>query len=118
MVVHSVAVPAIISNHVTIYSIKVNKIKLNIKVEWNLRNLHYTVLIMGGSPTLLSLFIRHRIFTYITWLTYVTAHSKTSLALPTSQLILQPFRCYTYVTAHSPTLLWLLLRHRIFTYVT
>ena len=23
---------------------------------------------------------------------------------PTSQLILQPFRCFTYVTAHSPTL--------------
>ena len=41
-----------------------------------------------------------------------------SSALPTSQLILQPFRCFTYATAHSPTLLSLLLRHRIFTYVT
>ena len=41
-----------------------------------------------------------------------------SLALPTSQLIRQPFRCFTYATAHSPTLLSLLLRHRIFTYVT
>ena len=41
-----------------------------------------------------------------------------SLALPTSQLILQPFCCFTYVTAHSPILLSLLLRHRIFTYVT
>ena len=39
---------------------------------------------------------------------------KPSLALPTSQLILQPFRCFTYVTAHSPTLLSLLLRHSIF----
>ena len=37
---------------------------------------------------------------------------------PTSQLILQPFCCFTYVTAHSPTLLSLLLRHRLFTYVT
>ena len=41
-----------------------------------------------------------------------------SLALPTSQLILQRFRCFTYVTAHSPTFLSLLLPHRIFTYVT
>ena len=39
-----------------------------------------------------------------------------SLALPTPQLILQPFCCFTYVTAHSPTLLLLLLRHKIFTY--
>ena len=41
-----------------------------------------------------------------------------SLALPTSQLILQPFRSFTYVRAHSPTVLSLLLSHRIFTYVT
>ena len=27
-----------------------------------------------------------------------------SFALPTSQLILQPFRCFTYVRAHSPIL--------------
>ena len=33
-------------------------------------------------------------------------------------LILQPFRHFTYVTVHSPTLLSLLLRHRLFTYVT
>ena len=67
-------------------------------------------------------------------LTYVTAHSDSpsfpslhlrhssfsnpSLALPTSQVILQPFRCFTYITAHSPTLFSLLLRNRIFTYVT
>ena len=38
--------------------------------------------------------------------------------LPTSQLTLQPFRCFIQVTAHSPTLLSLLLRHRLFTYVT
>ena len=41
-----------------------------------------------------------------------------SVALLTSQLILQPFRCFTSVTAHSPTLLSLLLLHRLFTYVT
>ena len=40
-----------------------------------------------------------------------------SVALPTSQLFLQPFRCFTYVTAHSPILLSLVLRHRLFTYV-
>ena len=34
------------------------------------------------------------------------------------KLILQLFRCFTYITVHSPTLLSLLLRHRLFTYVT
>ena len=47
-----------------------------------------------------------------------SSFSNPSAALPTSQLILQPFRCFTYVTAHSQTLLSLLLRHRIFTYIT
>ena len=48
-----------------------------------------------------------------------TSHSfsNPSVALPTSQLILQPFRWFTYVSAHSPTLLSLPLRHRLFTYV-
>ena len=77
--------------------------------------------------------------------TYVTAHSQTlpsfhlryssfsnpSVGEVTSQLILQPFRRFTYVTVHSPTLpllqlrhthsqtlLSLLLRPRLFTYVT
>ena len=58
------------------------------------------------SPSFPSLHLRHSSF------------SNPSLALPTSQLILQPVRCFTYVTAHSPILLSLLLRHRIFTYVT
>ena len=35
-----------------------------------------------------------------------------------AELFLQAFSHFTYVTAHSPTLLSLLLRHRIFTYVT
>ena len=65
-------------------------------------------------------------------ITYVTAHSPTlpplylrhssfyspSVALPTSQFILQPFRRFTYITAHSTTLPLLYLRHRHFTYVT
>ena len=82
-------------------------------------------------PTLSLAWRMSRAFSH---LTYVTAHSdspsfpslhlrhssfsKPSLALPTSQLILQPFRCFTYVTAHSPTLLLPLLRHRIFTHFT
>ena len=44
--------------------------------------------------------------------------SNPSVALPTSQLILQPFRCLTYDPAHLLTLLSLLLHHRLFTYVT
>ena len=47
-----------------------------------------------------------------------SSFSNPSVALPTSQFILQPFRCFVYVTAHSPTLLSLFLRHRLFTYVT
>ena len=60
--------------------------------------------------------------------TYVTAHSPTLpslhlrhssffnhlVASPTSQFILQPFRCFTYVTAHSPTIRFLHLRHSSF----
>ena len=40
--------------------------------------------------------------------------SKLSVTSPTSQLILQPFRCFTYVTAHSPTLPFLHLHHSSF----
>ena len=41
--------------------------------------------------------------------------SNISVTSPTSQLILQPFRCVTYVIVHSPTLLSLLLRYKLFT---
>ena len=61
---------------------------------------------MNGSPGELSvpsLHLRHSSFTI------------PSVALPTSQLILQAFRFFTYVTVHSPTLLSLLLRHKLFT---
>ena len=58
------------------------------------------------SPTFPPLHLRHNSF------------SNPSVALPTSQLILQPFRCFTYVTVHSPTLLSLLLRHKLFTWFT
>ena len=58
------------------------------------------------SPSFLSLHLRHSSF------------SNPSVALPTSQLILKLFRCFPYVTVISPTLLSLLLRHRLYTYVT
>ena len=61
---------------------------------------------MSYSPSFPSRYLRHSSF------------SNRSIASPTSQLILQPFLCFTYVTANSPTLLSLLLRHRLFTYVT
>ena len=54
------------------------------------------------SPTFSSLHLRHSSF------------SNTSDALPKSQLIFQPFRCFSYVTAHSPTLPSLYLRHSSF----
>ena len=40
--------------------------------------------------------------------------SKLSVAFPTSQLIVQPFRRFIYVTAHSPAILLLHLRHSSF----
>ena len=54
------------------------------------------------SPSFPSLHLRHSSF------------SNPSLTLPTSQLILQPFRWFTYVAAHSPTLPLLDLRHSSF----
>ena len=51
------------------------------------------------SPNFPSLYLRQNSF------------SNPSVALPTSQLILQPFRCFTYVTVHSPTLPSLHLGH-------
>ena len=61
---------------------------------------------MPHSPTLTSLHLRHSSF------------SNPSAALPTSQLILQPFRRFTYVTGHSTTLMLVDLRHWHFTYFT
>ena len=65
-----------------------------------------TFMSRAHSPNFSSLPLRHSSF------------SNPSAALPTSQLILEPFRCFTYVTVHSRTLLSLILRHRLFTYVT
>ena len=43
----------------------------------------------------------------------INLFSNPSVALPTSQLILQSFHYFTYVTVHSATLLPLLLRHKL-----
>ena len=43
-----------------------------------------------------------------------SSFSNPSVALPTSQLILQPFCCFTYVIVRSPTLPSLYLRHNSF----
>ena len=55
------------------------------------------------SPTFPSFHLRHNSF------------FNPSVALPTSQLILQTVHCFTYVTVHSQTVLSLLLRHKLVT---
>ena len=57
---------------------------------------------MSAAPTFPSLHLCHDSF------------SDPSVTLPTSQLILKPFRQFTYVTTHSPTLPSLYLRHSSF----
>ena len=69
------------------------------------KNTHSTLILYSSSahsPTFPSLHLRHSSF------------SNTLVALPTSQLILQFFRCFTYITVHSPTLLFLHLCHSSF----
>ena len=58
--------------------------------------------LLAHSPTFLSLHLRRNSF------------SNPSIALPMSQLILQPFCCFTYIIVHYPTLLPLLLHHKLF----
>ena len=71
--------------------------------RWSNRKLgEWALLILAHSPTFPLLHLRHSSF------------FNPSVALPTPQLILQPFRCFTYATAHSPTLTSLYLRHNSF----
>ena len=72
------------------------------------------IYVTAHSQTLPSLHPRHSSFNNPSVAT-PTSFSNPSVTLPTSQLILQPFRCFTYVAAHSPTLLSLLLCHKLFT---
>ena len=89
------------------------------KAELILQTFRHFIYVTTHSSTIPPLFLRHSSF------------SIPSVALPTSQLILQPFHHFIYVTAHSPSLpllhlrhssfsnlLPLLLRHRLFIYVT
>ena len=71
--------------------------------------------VTAHSPTLLSLLLRHRRAHSLAFQSLHLRHSSfsnPSVASPTSQLILQSFRCFTYVTVHTPTVHSLLLRHR------
>ena len=64
---------------------------------------------IGGSPNSPTL----------TWLhLHYSLFSNPSIALPTSQLILQSFRCFTYVIGTSPTSHLILQPFRRLTYVT
>ena len=77
------------------------------------------------SPTLTSLHLRHSSFSNPS----ATLHTSQLIlqpfrcfsyvigTSPTSELILQPFRRFTYVTAHSTALPLLYVRHRHFTYI-
>ena len=71
--------------------------------ESNIPPIHIFNLSRAHFPTFPSLELHHN------------SLSNPSVALPTSQLIPQPFRCFTYVTAYS---LLILQRFRHFTYVT
>ena len=77
-----------------------------------LQPFHRFTYVTTHSPTLLSLYLCHSSFSNLSsFHRRYNSFFNPSVALPTSQLILQPFRCFTYVTAHSPALLSLLLRH-------
>ena len=80
---------------------------------------HFTY-VTAHSPTFPLLHICHSSFSNPSFALHRLHHScsfsNLSITSPTSQLILQPFRCFTYVTAHSPTLLSLYLRQRSFSY--
>ena len=80
---------------------------------WRMSKAHSYSHSRAHSPTFPSLHLRHNLF------------SNPSVALSTSQLILQSFRRYTNITAHSSIFLLLHLRHSSFskpfrhlTYVT
>ena len=69
------------------------------------------------SPSFQSLHLRHNSFRFSNFPSLHLRHtsfSNPSVALPTSQFILQLFRCFTYVTVHSPALPLLHLRHSSF----
>ena len=68
------------------------------------------------SPTIISLLLRHRLFTQraVNAVQQQSSFSNISLTSRTSQLIRQPFRRFTYVTVLSPILPLHHLRHSSF----
>ena len=97
---------------------------------------HFTY-VTAHSPTLPTLYLRHNSFSNPSVASPTSqfilqrSFSNLSITSPTSQLTLQPFHRFTYATAHSPTLrllhlrhssfsnpFLLLVRHRLFSYVT
>ena len=78
------------------------KNELGRRKGWSMSSAMTKNMSSAHSPTFPSLHLRHNSF------------SNPSVALPTSQLILQPFHRFTYVTALSPILSLLHLRHSSF----
>ena len=81
---------------------------------------HFTY-VTAHSPTLPLLYLRHSSAHSPIFPSLYLRHSSFSnppVALPTTQVILQPLRCFSYIAVHSPALLSFFLRHRLFTYVT
>ena len=74
---------------------------------------HFTY-VTAHSPILPLLHLHHNSFSNPSVASPHRSFSNPSLALRTSKLILQPFRCFTYVTANSPTLPSLYLRQNSF----
>ena len=83
------------------------------RTELILQPLRHFTYVATHSQTLASLYLRHS-STFPSLHLRHNSFSNPSVALHTSQLILQPFRRFTYVTAHSPTLPLLHLRHSSF----
>ena len=90
----------------------VGEVPLTYVKQWNgcrmsliLQPLHRFTYVTAHSPTLPPLYLRHSSF------------SNPSAALPTSQFVLQPFRCFIYVIDTSPTSQVILQPFRRFIYV-
>ena len=68
----------------------------------HLRHRHFTY-VTAHFPTLPLLYLHHSSFTTLAFHLRHSSFSNPSAALPTSQFILQPLRCFTYVIGTSPT---------------
>ena len=118
--VHSTTLPSLYLRHNSIYNLPLHHLRhssfYNPSValptsQLNLQPFRFFTYVTAHSSTLPSLYLRHNSI-YNLPLLHLRHSSfyNPSVALPTSQLNLQPFRRFTYVTAQSPTLPLLLLR--------